>query len=293
MTEEYRINIMGDAPTISTVGEQDASLKYASITERFVALTIDYGIIFLPLQLIAWIICKTVGQHLELWMLISMVVGMNLVFVLYETVFSSGGRVTLGKNLVGIAVVKKDKSGPLSVPQAFLRAIGYYISTLLLFGGFVLAMVDDRKRALHDILGGSVVVQLRERDAWEIWAVRALGTLLLILFVGSFYRSFGGRDWQEKYKVSQARNFLAKIALLEEGHKLRYGSYTNNLERLALLSGDAVQFQRDMQKLLCAPAPLPCNADFRIGLSKDGTAYAISVRAMDKKRTPVYYTNKL
>ncbi len=300
MTEEHRINIMEDVPTVTTANTPvQTDLPYAAITERFVALAIDYGVIFLPLQLIVWLVCKTVGTYLEPWMLISMAVGMNLIFVLYETVFSSGGRVSLGKNLVGIAVVKKDKSGPLSIPQAFVRAVGYYISAILFFGGFVLAMVDDRKRALHDILGGSVVVQLRQRDAWEVWAVRALGALLIMAFVGGLYHSFGGREWQDKYKVRQANNFLQKIALLEEGHKLRYGRYTTNLERLALLSGDAVQFQRDMQKLLCAPNPRYkkgrplCNADFKIGISQDGNLYTISVRAMDKKRTRVFFTNKI
>ncbi|MBO5911177.1 MAG: RDD family protein [Elusimicrobiaceae bacterium] len=287
MTEEQRINIMEDTLAVTTVGTlHTADLKYASVSERFVALAIDYGIIFLPLQFMVWLVCKTLGHYLELWMLISMVVGMNLVFVLYETVFSSGGRVTLGKNLVGIAVVKKDKSGPLSVPQAFLRAVGYYVSAALFFGGFVLALVDDRKRALHDIFGGSVVVQLRERDTWEVWAVRALGTLLLVLFVGSLYQSFGGRDWQNKYKVRQATDFLQNIALLEEGHKLRYGYYTNDILRLALLSGDPVQFQRDMNKVLSTG-----KGSVRIGV-KDNM-YKISALAKDTKKTPVYYTNKL
>ena len=287
MTEEHRVNIMRDIPTVTTVGAtQDTSLKYASITERFVALAIDYGIIFLPLQLLVWLICKTVGQYLEPWMLVSMVVGMNLIFVLYETVFSSEGRVTLGKNLVGIAVVKKDQSGPLSVPQAFMRAMGYYVSVLLFFGGFVLAMVDDRKRALQDIFGGSVVVQLRERSAWEVWAVRALGMLLLILFVGAFYRSFGGRDWQNKHKIRQAEEFLQNIAVLEEGHKVRYGYYTNDILRLALLSGDPVQFQRDMNKVLSIG-----QNGIRIGVQDD--VYKISALAQDAKKTPVYYTNKL
>ena len=287
MTEEHRINIMNDTPAVTMVGSsQETDLKYAAITERFVALAIDYGIIFLPLQLVAWFICKTMGSYLELWMLIAMAVGMNLIFIGYETIFSSGGRVTLGKNLVGIAVVKKDKSGPLSVPQAFLRAVGYYVSAALFFGGFVLAMVDDRKRALHDIFGGSVVVQLRERATWEIWAVRALGTLLLILFVSGLYQSFGGRDWQNKYKVRQAAGFLQNIALLEEGHKLRYGYYTNDILRLVLLSGDPVQFQRDMNKVLSTG-----RGSLRIGV-KDNV-YKISALAKDKEKTPVYYTNKL
>ena len=287
MTEEYRINIMETAPAVTAAGTpREPDLKYASIPERFVALAIDYGIIFLPLQFIAWLICKTMGRYLELWMLIAMAVGMNAVFVLYETIFSSGGRVTLGKNLVGIAVVKKDKSGPLSAAQAFLRAVGYYVSAALFFGGFVLALVDDRKRALHDIFGGSVVVELRKRDTWEVWAVRALGTLLLILFVGGLYQSFGGRDWQNKYKVRQATDFLQNIALLEEGHKLRYGYYTNDILRLALLSGDPVQFQRDMNKVLS-----PGKGSLRIGV-KDNV-YKISALAKDAQKTPVYYTNKL
>lgn len=302
MTEEHRINIMEDIPSPTVqqaVPAADAPLAYASITERFVALAIDYGIIFFPLQFVVWLICKAVGQYLEPAHLIAMIVGMNAVFVLYETIFSSNGRVTLGKNLVGIAVVNKDRTAPISLPRAFLRAIGYYVSAILFFGGFVLALVDDRKRALHDFLGGSVVVQLRERAWWEVWAVRGLGALLLILFVGGLYQSFGGRNWQDKYKVTQAQQFLEKVALLEEGHKLRYGSYTTNLERLALLSGDSVQFQRDMQKLLCAPNPKGrkyrplCNADFKIGISQDGKIYTLSVRAMDKKRTPVYFTNKI
>ena len=287
MTEEHRINIMQDvapAPAAQTaVAPQAEKLPYAAITERFVALAIDYGVIFLPLQLLAWIICNVFGTYLELEHVIAMAVGMNVIFILYEAVFSCGGRVTLGKTLVGIAVVKKDLSGPISFPRALLRAIGYYISAFLFFGGFVLALVDDRKRALHDFLGGSVVVQLRERAGWEVWAIRALGTVLMLLFAGSLYQSFGGRNWQEKYKVRQAQNFLQNIALLEEGHYIRYGYYTNDILRLSLLSGDPVQFQRDAHKVLG-------RRGFKIGVN--GNRYKISAQAKDSQNTPVYYTNK-
>ncbi len=289
MTEEHRINIMENSPIATSTEKEPASdtpVQYASITERFVALMIDYGIIFFPLQFLVWIICKLVGQYLEPWQLIAMMIAINLVFILYETVFSSGGRVTLGKNLVGIAVVNKDKTGPISTPRAFLRAIGYYISAGLFFGGFVFAFVDDRKRALHDFFGGSVVVQLRERDWWEVWAVRGLGTLLLILFVLGFYRSFGGRDWQEQHKVRQARDFLEKVALLEESHNLRYGYYTNDMGRLMLLSGDPVQFQRDLKKVFSTG-----RGSIKIGVNDK--YYKISALAKDKKRTPVYFTNKI
>lgn len=288
MTEEHRINIMEEPPQAAAANPAQAQepqpLAYAAVTERFVALAIDYGVIFLPLQLLAWLICKLFGTYLELEHLVAMAVAMNVIFILYEAIFSCGGRVTLGKNLVGIAVVKKDLSGPISFPRALLRAIGYYISAFLFFGGFVLALVDDRKRALHDFLGSSVVVQLRERAGWEIWAVRSLGTVLIITFAASLYQSFGGRNWQEKYKVRQAQDFLQKIAILEEGHLIRYGYYTNDLLRLSLLSGDPVQFQRDMHKALG-------RRGFKIGV--DNNIYKISAQAKDKKNTPVYYTNKI
>ena len=194
MNEEHRINIMQDFSAEPSKKITSNTLKYASITERFMALVIDYGLVFLPLQAVAWLVCKIAGRYLELWQLIAMAVGMNVIFVLYEAIFSSGGRISPGKNLVGIAVVKKDLSGPISFPRALLRALGYYVSALLFFGGFVLAFVDDKSRALHDFFGDSVVVQLRERDAWEVWAVRAVGTLLLLMFAFSLYQSFGGRD---------------------------------------------------------------------------------------------------
>ena len=289
MTEEHRINIMEDTPAVISTDDKSSpqtTLQYASITERFVALLIDYGIIFFPLQFVAWLICKTAGEYLEVWQLIAMIIGMNLIFVLYETIFSSGGRVTLGKNLVGIAVVNKEKTGPISMPRAFLRALGYYVSAILFLGGFVFAFVDDRKRALHDFFGGSVVVQLRERSWWEVWAVRGLGVLLLVLFVLGIYRSLGGRDWQEQYKVRQARDFLEKVALLEEGHYLRYGYYTNDLLRLTLLSGDPVQFQRDLKKVISTG-----RGSIKIGVNEKH--YKISATAKDKNKTPVYFTNKI
>ncbi len=287
MNEETRINIMQDAPASVEFEQPQPVVEYASITERFVALAIDYGVIFLPLKAITWFICKLMGQSLEMWHAVVMAVAVNLIFVLYETIFSSGGRVTLGKNLVGIAVVKKDLSGPISWQRAFMRAIGYYVSAFLFFGGFVLALVDDRKRSLHDIFGGSVVVQMRERAGWETWAVHGLGALLLVLFVSSLYQSFGGRDWQNKYKVRQAQEFLHNIAILEEGHRIRYGYYTNNLVRLALLSGDPVQFQRDMNKVLSS------GKENLVWIGVEGEIYKISAKARDKNKTPVYFTNKM
>lgn len=281
---EHRINIM--EPEIPAVQKPAASeepkVVYAAVTERFVALLIDYGIIFIPVQLILSLVLKLTSPMLSLWGLLAVIFGMNALFLLYETVLSCGDRVTLGKSLVGIAVMKKDLSGPLSFPKAFVRAVGYYISAALLMCGFLVAFFDDRHRALHDFLGGSVVVQVREKSWLERAAVRFLGGILLAAFAWTAYSQFfGGGELLEKYQVDQARRHLRKVALLEEAHYTRYGKYTNDLLRLSLLSGDPVQFQRDTQKVLAPKG-------FKIGVN--GNRYKISAVARDQKNTPVYYS---
>ncbi len=280
---ETRINIMepeAPAPAPQTQPEEPR-LEYAAVSERFVALLIDYGVFFIPLQIILWIFFKIAGPLEGFWPPIFLFAGINLLFVLYEAIFSSGDRVTLGKALVGIAVVKKDLSGPISFPRAVCRALGYYVSTALLMCGFLLAFFDDKHRALHDYFGGSVVVQVRPKSWGERTLLRLLGTLLLVAFAWSFYAQElgGGKITQQAY-IRQAEKQLKNIALLEEAHYNRYGYYTNDLLRLSLLSGDPVQFQRDTQKVLY-------HKGFKIGVQ--GNSYKISALAQDPQHTPVYF----
>lgn len=287
---ENRINIMEPEIPIPVrtaepaAEEKPQQVEYASVTERFVALLIDYGVVFIPAQLLAWVVLKIMGPVTALWQIVALIAGINLLFILYETIFSSGDRVTLGKSLVGIAVVKKDLSAPISLPRAFLRAVGYYISAALLMCGFLLAFFDDRHRALHDFLGDSVVVQIREKTWFERTMVRFLGTILLLIFAWVAYSQFFGKGaFMQEFYIRRAQEHLGKIALLEEAHYSLYGHYTNDLLRLSLLSGDPVQFQRDTQKVLSPKG-------FKIGVQ--GNTYRISAVAKDNKRTPVYWSSE-
>lgn len=282
MTEK-RINIMQEEPS-AAVAEQPQSpqVVYAAVTERFVALLIDYGIVFLPYQLIVWLGMKIFRPEVELWHYLVLVGLVNAVFILYEAIFSCADRMSLGKALVGIAVVKKDLSGSISFPRALMRAIGYYISGALFMCGFLMAFFDDRHRALHDILGGSVVVQVRAKSGAERLLMRFLGSVLLLAFAWTAYTQFfGGGALLDQYYIRHARLHLQKIAVLQEAHKLKYGYFTNDLLRLSLLSGDPVQFQRDTQKILEPKG-------FKIGVTKD--TYKLSAVAKDKKHTRVFYT---
>lgn len=65
--------------------------------------------------------------------------------------------VTPGKALLGLRIVRTD-GRPLNIGRALLRLIGYWLSALLLFLGFVLVIIDNRRQGLHDKLAGTVVI---------------------------------------------------------------------------------------------------------------------------------------
>ena len=94
---------------------------------------------------------------------------------------------------------------------------------------------------------------------------------------------WGGSEWREKIKIEQAKEFVEKFGYLEEVHRTLYGDYTTDYLRLVLLSGDPVQFQRDMNKVLY-------NKGFRIGVQNG--KYKIMARAKDNKNTVVIYEKK-
>jgi uncharacterized RDD family membrane protein YckC len=67
---------------------------------------------------------------------------------------------TLGQMTLGLKVVKPDGS-PLTLNTAIGRAFAYYLSWLILCIGYMMAGWDDQKRALHDRLADTRVIQTR------------------------------------------------------------------------------------------------------------------------------------
>jgi len=278
MPEEHRINIMEDG-AVPTENPEDLIPKEASVQERFIALLLDIGLIIFLYDLFLLVIVRIVD--FDLAGIYKLLAGVNVPFILYETIWSCGGRSTLGKKLVGIRVADKDTGEPLGFVRAFVRTIGYYVSAALLLCGFLLAFIDDRHRALHDYFAGSVVVQSRPKSWVEKTVLSIAGVVLLALFCGAFYQQmFGGGSWAQKRLIMKAQKHVEKIAYLEDLHLVQYGYYTNDLLRLSILSGDPVQFQRDTQKVLDRKG-------FRIGIGPKG--YKITARAKDAKKTFVTF----
>ena len=136
---------------------------------------------------------------------------------------------------------------------------------------------------MEDLIAGTEVITIRKKTNAEMTLISLFGTLLII---GAAYFVYNNLVFNPyKAMKESAEKQLVKVAYLEELHKRHYGVYTTDLIRLALLSGDAVQFQRDMQQYFRPTG-------FKIGISEDG--YYIQGRAKDnadpKKSSMVYFS---
>lgn len=78
---------------------------------------------------------------------------------LYEALMTSSTKqATIGKMALGIKVT--DTQGqPISFGRASARHFSKYISSFILFIGFIMAAFTERKQALHDLIAETLVVK--------------------------------------------------------------------------------------------------------------------------------------
>lgn len=89
---------------------------------------------------------------------------------------------TLGKSAAGLAIVREDGQ-PLSHLTTVLRYIGYLLSLLPLGLGFLAAAFTKNKRALHDYVAGTRVLQIEEIGLARRVCVIAVAVLLPLVAV--------------------------------------------------------------------------------------------------------------
>jgi uncharacterized RDD family membrane protein YckC len=73
---------------------------------------------------------------------------------------------TPGKMVFGLKVIRVD-GAPLTFGTAFLRWIGYFLSSLPLNLGFIWIAFDGKKQGFHDKIAGTVVVLDSQEDSTD------------------------------------------------------------------------------------------------------------------------------
>lgn len=78
---------------------------------------------------------------------------------LYVLLFWKYKSATPGKIWMGIVIVDANTGATPDMGKLILRYVGYFVCVLTLFIGFLMVLFDSRKRGLHDIIAGTLVIK--------------------------------------------------------------------------------------------------------------------------------------
>lgn len=172
-----RLKLLSRAPLepISSFSEPTAPLykakpesgvMYVGFGVRFVAMFIDSIVLFIIGLIVAAIYTVLVPQPLSRAEAQQQDIVLNLLGLATSTLYyiyflTNRDGQTPGKAAMGIRIVKLDGTR-LTAWDAILRnVIGYTISSLIFFMGYLWILFDDRKQGWHDKLARTVVVRVR------------------------------------------------------------------------------------------------------------------------------------
>jgi uncharacterized RDD family membrane protein YckC/Tfp pilus assembly protein PilE len=214
----------------------DDDIVYAGFWRRFVALFIDCLVLAVPLVVLSGVLGVAVGAGSGSGSEGAMVVAFYLFnFVIrgayFAAMHASEWQATLGKRAVGIKVTD-DRGGRLTFAHALGRWFASALSFLTVYIGFLMAAFTDRKRALHDMVAGTQVVdrwaytghperQQRELSGCMVAAVVVLGLLLVVVPILAAISISQYQDYVERSQVSEG-------ASLADGMKTAVAEYYNN-----------------------------------------------------------------
>ena len=171
-TEELRREVAEEIlpPVEEAVSEaeveesEEAFPNLAGLGKRLGAFIIDSVIlaVLAVLTLASGIILTETAFIINPETLVNLLIPLYLVLLLLSStyfIFLQGfsGK-TIGKMVMGIKVVK-DNGEPIGFWEALLRWLGYFISALFVFLGFIWAIFDSKNQTWHDKFVGTYVIR--------------------------------------------------------------------------------------------------------------------------------------
>jgi uncharacterized RDD family membrane protein YckC len=134
---------------------------YAGIATRAIALATDAALItvlFMSVTGLVALVASLVGGLRPAWLVGALLgSGWLLIAGTYFVLFWSSAGQTPGMRLLRLRVRAPDGEAP-SVGRSLVRLIGLGLSIVPLFLGFVPVLLTERRRGLHDLLAGTVVL---------------------------------------------------------------------------------------------------------------------------------------
>ncbi len=231
------------APSQDWVGlefRREGEVVPAGFMRRLAALFLDRIILVIPLVGLMFVFVlgsmgnRDYGAGVAV---VQVVVGLGYFLVAplyYALMESSAGQATLGKRALGIKVT--DMNGRrISFGHALGRWFAAALSYLTLYIGFLMAAFTDRKRALHDFVAGTQVVdrwaytanperQKRELSGCLIAAMVVFIGMLVVVPILAAIAISQYQDYVMRSQVSEASS-------LADGVKTAMGEYVSNYNK--------------------------------------------------------------
>jgi uncharacterized RDD family membrane protein YckC len=144
---------------------------YAGFASRFLAFAVDVAVLtaafVLILAAVNFVVSIVTGKSTnfsrsDTWVVVAYVIW---AFIYFAHWWGLNGK-TPGGGLFGVQVLT-DNGGDVSGRRAMGRALAFPLSFLILCLGFLGILLGDRRRALHDVIAGTVVVY-----SWDARAAR-------------------------------------------------------------------------------------------------------------------------
>ncbi len=151
--------------------------KYAGFWIRWVASGID-GLLVMVVSWLAMALVLVIVYQMQamqigreampplsdafssFWVQIAYLGLYSVLTLAYATIAHARWGTTIGKKTFRIYVGQyKEPSAFLTLNQSFLRAVGYFVSYVPFCAGYLMAAVHPEKRALHDLMAGSVSIR--------------------------------------------------------------------------------------------------------------------------------------
>lgn len=91
--------------------------------------------------------------------LVILTLGVTVIGLGYFPYFWARDGATPGMKMMGLRLVRDLDGGPISTGQAILRLVGYWVSGLVFYLGYIWILIDKRRRGWHDLMAGTVVIK--------------------------------------------------------------------------------------------------------------------------------------
>jgi uncharacterized RDD family membrane protein YckC/Tfp pilus assembly major pilin PilA len=211
----------------------DGDVVYAGFLRRFAAWFLDWLVLVAPLTLVMFVLGLGMASggggeaQANAFVGVAYLAWFAIRGVYFATMHSSSWQASLGKRALGIKVTD-DRGARLGFGQALARWFAAALSYLTFYVGFLIAGLTDRKRALHDMVAGTLVVdrwaytdhpERQQREASGCLIAGVIG-LFLLLFVVPILAAISISQYQDfvmRSQVSEGSSFAdgAKTAVAE------------------------------------------------------------------------------